>query len=200
MAIDFPGLFRVKSFNGVIKTDWGTIQMNPNFDKLPHAITIDPERNQNNRRQITIPINKFAFWSIKNDSTGEVIPNLVLRRKNSDYMKMVEERSERENYSLSLNSINVYYDYLNNMYAYFGGLWGFSDDASSSSANGRSISSTDDDVHRRPQCDVCFKFNNALNGSRQTLPFHLCPNDVVVRDFRSTAGPIAPPSKLRRRH
>ena len=111
----------------------------------------------------------------------DVVPNLVFCRKNS----------------LSLKSINIYY-HLN-----YGGLRQFNSSYAasslSSSGNGRSISSTDDNVHR-PKCDICFKFNNAINGSRQTMSFHLCPNDVVVRDFRPTAGPVAPPSKLRRRN
>ena len=81
----------------------------------------------------------------------------------------------------------------------YGGLKRFSHDAaSSSSSNERSISSTDDKVHHRRQCDVCFKFNNARTGSDETMSFHFCPNDVVVWDFRTSAGPIAPPSKLRR--
>ena len=94
-------------------------------------------------------------------------------------MLEVEER-DWEN-SLSLNSKNIYYD-LN-----YGGLRRFSHDAaSSSSANGRSIISCDDKVYHRQRCDICssFKAKFIIEG---------------IRDFRTTAGPIAPPSKLRRR-
>ena len=196
-AINLSTLFRVKFLNGLTESDWGTIPIaiNPNFYELPHSITVYLEHNNQNHHQIAIPINKFIFSSIRNDSTSEVIPNVVLRRRCSDYMEMVEVKERDWENSLSLNSINIYYD-LN-----YEGLRRFSHDAacSYSSGNGRSNSSSYDKVHHRRQCDVCFKFDNARNGSDETMSFHFCPNDVIVRDFRTTAGPIAPPSKPRRR-
>ena len=85
-------LFRVKFLNGLTETDWGTIPIaiNPNFYELPHQITIYLEHNDQYHHQIAIPTNKFIFSSIRNDSTGEVVPNVVFHRRNFDYTEMVE--------------------------------------------------------------------------------------------------------------
>ncbi|CAO2826130.1 unnamed protein product [Amaranthus hypochondriacus] len=125
---------RVIFLNGLTESDWGTFPIpinNPNLYKLPHLITVYLERNDQNYHQTTIPINKFMFSSIKNHVTGEIVPNYVFRKRNSDYTTEMVEVEEMERNSVRLNSINLYY------HSNHGGV--------------RSNSSGDDDVHR-PKC------------------------------------------------
>ena len=102
----------MKFLNGLTETDWGTISIaiNPNFYELSHQITIYLEHNDQNHHQIPIPTDKFIFSSVRNDSTGEVDSNVVFRRSNSNYTEMVEVEERDWKNSLSLNSINIYYD------------------------------------------------------------------------------------------
>ena len=110
MAINLSTLFPVKFLNGLTESDWGiiSIAINPNFYELPHQITIYLKHNDQKHHQIAIPINKFIFSPIKNDSTGEVVPNVVFRRRCSDYTEMVKVEDRDWENSLSLNLINIY--------------------------------------------------------------------------------------------